>query len=69
MNNMTKMTVFQGTNPQHRNYIMQRLLGGVPDSYNLYPFKQRLMAPSCLTKYFQLLWRVFFLLFLGHLDI
>lgn len=49
MTNVTKiLTVFQGTNPQHRNYIMQCLLGGVPDSYNLYPFKQQKITTSWL---------------------
>ncbi|KAG7237435.1 hypothetical protein INR49_032281 [Caranx melampygus] len=38
-----------GTNPQHRDYIMQCLFGGVPDSNNLYPLTSKeQQASSCL---------------------
>lgn len=30
--------VFQGENSEHGNHIVQRVLGGVSDSYNMYPF-------------------------------
>ena len=38
MSIMMTITVFQGKNPQYGDNIMQRLFGGVPDSYNVYPF-------------------------------
>lgn len=40
MNNTTEVLTFffQGTNSKYRNNIVQRLLGGVPDPDNLYPF-------------------------------
>lgn len=35
---LTNTISFQGANTKHGNHFMQRLLGGVPDTYNLYPF-------------------------------